>query len=915
MAIFRNFFIILRTSLLVTNPPRWIGNGAVPIRGLGLSVILCILLLSAQSFAQIKIYERTALNVHSKDTTASDSVKTLTPQNSYTNFFGDKGLYFESPTRRKLMLNGEWNVSFNNGGSFSKLIVPCSYDFSGTAFFNKNFSVSADTLANYSFLLVAEGINNTCEIKINDIFITKHTGSGLPVIAPIDEGIIQAINTISVSVDSRLTNSSIPLVNAVNFGRVQGGIDKDIYILVVPKIYTLANYVTYTMNADNSAKLKITSSVRSTVLEKFKGEGFKSFFVVNKILKRSINGLLGDEAVSTAKYNFNIDNNNLVSVVSEAVVKNPELWSPDSPHLYVCKTEIYADDVLIDECDTEFGIYSIQKKAEQFTINGKNLKLYGTNYFESSVKYGSALDYIETLAELTNIKKQGFNSVRVAGACAHPYLLNICSRIGLFLFEDVPFNEVPQFLLKKNTYTDAALNLISQVTLRDRNYPCVIAFGIGNEFEVSSEHAVTYVKNAKTIIDSTNKKFVYYTSSNYKSDKCFGLTDLKGLNFYENGIEKVVKYNEFFRATLKQSPELKNTSVFIASFGITVNNDNRNGYSDAHSQEAQTKYFVDAFKILDPISAGLFVAAWADYPVSKPELFPQHADGYLRTNGLHTIEGNAKQSAEFLRRMIVSEDTPKILEGNTKKSTPQIFLVVGLGFIVILIILLNQYKRFREYFFKCIFQPETFFMQLREQLIVPMVINFLLTLMISVGLAIYFANIFYYYKEYANFDIIVSNFLQSNSSKQIFIDLINEPWKFIAAFTVVNIFLNLLTAIVLYIISLYIRGRVYFKNVYIVAVWSSLPLIIMLPIGTVLYKLNEFNISLFFYSLIVFLVAYIFYIVRLVKGTQILFEIRSFRSFIYGYGIFIILFVLIYFYFSFFTNAIDTFNMVFANLN
>lgn len=871
MAIIRNFFIILFIT------------------------VSCIAGIDAAN-AQIKIYERATL---------SDSVSSL----------NDNGLYFESATRKKLLLNGEWNVSFNNGGSFSKLIIPCSYDFSGTAFFNKNFKINPDSIANYSFLLVAEGINNTCEIKINDIFITKHTGNGLPVVTPIDEGIIRGgsgDNTISITVDSRLSNSSLPLANVVSFGKVSGGIDKDIYIMVVPKIYSLANYVTYTMNADNSAKVKITSAVRSTVLDKYKqAAGFKSFYVINKIVKRAS----GEEVVSSAKNTFAAENNNITGVVSEVVIKSPELWSPETPNLYVCKTEIYADDVLIDENNTEFGIYTLQKKAEQFTINGKNLKLYGTNYFESSVKYGSALDYTETLAELTNIKKQGFNSVRVPGATAHPYLLNICSRIGLFLFEDIPFNEVPAHLMKKSTYTDGALSLLSQVSIRDRNYPCVIAFGFGNEFDVSTTTAANYIKNAKGIIDSTNKKFTYYTTSNYKKDACFGLTDLKGLNFLENGIDKVVKYNEYFRSTLKQTNEAKNTSLFIASFGLVINNDNRNGYSDAHSQESQTKYFVDAFKILDPISSGLFVAAWADYPITKPELFPQNPDGYLRTAGLYTIERNAKQSTEFLRRMIASEDTPKILEGNTKKSTPQIFLVVGLGFIIVLIILLNQYKRFREYFFRCIFQPETFFMQLREQMIVPMVINFLLTVMISVGLAIFFANIFYYYKEYSDFDIIVTNFLPGNDSKQIFIDLINEPWKFILAFSVVNIILNFLTAVVLYFISLYIRGRVYFKNVYIVAVWSSLPLLITLPLGTVLYKLNEYNISLFFYSLIVFLIAYIFYIVRLVKGTQILFEIRSLRSYIYGYGIFIILYLLIYFYFSLFTNAIDAFNMVFANLN
>jgi beta-galactosidase len=864
--------------------------------------LLFTVLLAGGLRAQIKLYERTSAVKH--DSLSGDSLSHLNP-------FRDKGLFFETPQRKKLILNGEWSVSFDNAAP-SNFIIPCSYNFSGNALFTRKFAVHPDTIANYSFLLVAEGINQTCEIKINDVFITKHTGGGLPVIAPIDEGIIRDANTISITVDSRLSNTTLPLSNVVSYGKVSGGIDKDIYIMVVPKIYSLANYVTYTFAADNSAKIKIQSAVRSTVLDKYKqAAGFKSFYIISRLIKKST----GEEAAATGRIGFAIENNNLMNADAEVTLKNPELWSPENPALYICRTEIYADDALVDMNENEFGIYSLQKKAEQFTINGKNIKLYGTNYIESSVKYGSALDYTEVLADLTNIKKQGFNAVRVPGAFAHPYVLNICSRIGLFLFEDMPFNEVPAFLLKKQGYIDAALNQLSQAAMRDRNYPCVIAFGLGNEFDVSSPLAAAYIKSAKGMLDTTNKKFTYYTTSNYKKDACFGLTDLKGLNFFENGIEKIVKYNEYFRSTIKQQPELKNTSLFVASYGITVNNDNRNGYSDSHSQEAQTKYFVDAFRILDPISSGMFIAAWKDYPTAKPELFPQNPDMYLRTNGIYMLNGDAKQSAEFIRRLIVSEDTPKILEGSTKKTTPQVFLIIGLGFIVILIILLNQYKRFREYFFRCIFQPETFFMQLREQLIVPMAITILLTLMISVGLAIYFANILYYYKEYASFDMIASNFIQSNEQKTIFIDLINEPWKFIAVFSVVNIFLNLLTAIVLYMISLYIKGRVYFKNVYIIAVWSSLPLIIMLPIGTVLYKLNEYNITLFFYSLIIFLIAYIFYIVRLIKGTQILFEVRSIRSYVYGYGIFIILFVLIYFYYSFFTNAIDVFNMVFANLN
>ncbi|MBP9096476.1 MAG: hypothetical protein KBG21_07685, partial [Ignavibacteria bacterium] len=115
-------------------------------------VFILILLFTVTAIAglnaQIKIYERNAAVTQSKDTAViSDSIRdSIKALNKSANPFSDKGLFFESPTRRKMMLNGEWNVSFNNGGSFAKLIVPCSYDFSGTAFFNRNFSIQPDTL-------------------------------------------------------------------------------------------------------------------------------------------------------------------------------------------------------------------------------------------------------------------------------------------------------------------------------------------------------------------------------------------------------------------------------------------------------------------------------------------------------------------------------------------------------------------------------------------------------------------------------------------------------------------------------------------------------------------------------------------------------------------------------------------------
>ncbi|MBK9334783.1 MAG: hypothetical protein IPM96_20885 [Ignavibacteria bacterium] len=77
-------------------------------------LLFLILLNSAYISAQIKVFERP----------------------SETNL-SDIGLFFESETRLKISLNGQWEASFNEGKSYQTFTVPLAYDFSGRSVFKK----------------------------------------------------------------------------------------------------------------------------------------------------------------------------------------------------------------------------------------------------------------------------------------------------------------------------------------------------------------------------------------------------------------------------------------------------------------------------------------------------------------------------------------------------------------------------------------------------------------------------------------------------------------------------------------------------------------------------------------------------------------------------------------------------------
>ena len=66
------------------------------------------------------------------------------------------------------------------------------------------------------------------------------------------------------------------------------------------------------------------------------------------------------------------------SVTMSFFVKNPQLWSPDSPRLYDAKVELREAGSLIDQYNVNYGIRTFSYDAEQgFVLNGKPILING----------------------------------------------------------------------------------------------------------------------------------------------------------------------------------------------------------------------------------------------------------------------------------------------------------------------------------------------------------------------------------------------------------------------------------------------------------------------------------------------------------------------------------------------------------
>ncbi|HAY33959.1 MAG TPA: glycoside hydrolase family 2 TIM barrel-domain containing protein, partial [Ignavibacteria bacterium] len=775
--------------------------------------------------------------------------------------------------------------------------------------FKKRFTIDEEFLAEKSFILVAEGISYESEIKINNNFVSSHSGGCSPVIVPLSDGIVSSQNEILINISSDLNfRNTNPLSDQINYSKVYGGINKDIYLIAVPKIFVFSNFINYKI--DNLLSLKLTNQVeiKSTFLNRQNDSIPNNTFYIKSSLTRKSTGQVFSESDPVQ---FELSDNNTIKVESYISVSNPILWSPETPELYILRIIITdKSGNVIDESYSETGFNDITKSSDQIFQSGRQISLNGINYYEDMPGFASALRYEDVEKDLMNIKALGFNAVRVPGRSAHPYIVNVCNRKGLFLLQEFPLNELSAHYFEEERFTAAAVDYLTEIIKRDRNEPSILAWGLGNDLDVSSEHTYNYFKEAAAAVDSVNKRLKYYTSRVFNEDICSELVDFIGINIYGSNFNSIK--NDLTILTNKSKPitNRKNTSYFISGYGIKIQNGNNNGFSDIRSQESQMKFYKEIFPIASQSFSGNFMSSYADWNSENPLNYPLDRNPYLQTNGIHTFNREQKLSTNFIKRLLYREDLPRIQEGNYINEFPYIFIITGMIIMIIFAFFINKDRKFRSGLARCIYKPTYFFALVKDQMIISKGYNILLTLSISIGLGLFFSSVLYFVKDNNSFDMLLSKTLTNDSSKILFSEIVNNKLYLISSISVLIILIIFLTSFFLYFISFYTKGKSYFKIIYTICLWSVLPLLIFLPVGTVLFKLTESNPAYISMSLWLFIILAALSLNRILIGAKSIFDIRTGKVYFYGLIIISIFIAMIYSYFYFFTGVTETYELI-----
>ncbi len=176
------------------------------------------------------------------------------------------------------------------------------------------------------------------------------------------------------------------------------------------------------------------------------------------------------------------------------VVPHPRLWSVDSPRLHDLHVEILGPDGgVVDSESLRVGIRRIAfSRSEGFQLNGRSLRLRGTNRHQEFPRAGYAMPRAAHIRDARRIKEAGFDYVRLAHYPQSPHFLDACDELGIVVMNAIPGWQY----LGGEAFRQACLQNARDLIRRDRNHPCVVLWELSlnetpmDEAFMDSLHAI-----------------------------------------------------------------------------------------------------------------------------------------------------------------------------------------------------------------------------------------------------------------------------------------------------------------------------------------------------------------------------------------------------------------------------------------
>lgn len=160
---------------------------------------------------------------------------------------------------------------------------------------------------------------------------------------------------------------------------------------------------------------------------------------------------------------------------------SPALWSVETPQLYTVQTTVTekATQKRLDEARTTFGLRWYHFSADSgFFLNGRHVKLIGTNRHQDYPNKGNALEDQYHVRDIRLLKSMGGNFIRISHYPQDPLVLAMCDQLGIVASVEIP---IVNAVTERQAFLDNSLVMAEEMVKQHFNHPALVIWSYMNE--------------------------------------------------------------------------------------------------------------------------------------------------------------------------------------------------------------------------------------------------------------------------------------------------------------------------------------------------------------------------------------------------------------------------------------------------
>jgi len=186
-----------------------------------------------------------------------------------------------------------------------------------------------------------------------------------------------------------------------------------------------------------------------------------------------------------------------LGTIGKLVVKNPKLWSAETPNCYKLVMYPYNDKYSEDGAfhaagrSSEYvsclvGFRTSEIRNGRYYFNNEKIKLRGVNRHESDPMYGHYVPRERQLEDIRLMKEANVNHIRNSHYPQDDYFYYLCDIYGIYVMDEANVESHGYYygeasLSHRKEWEKATVARNIDMVRRNRNHPCVTMWSLGNE--------------------------------------------------------------------------------------------------------------------------------------------------------------------------------------------------------------------------------------------------------------------------------------------------------------------------------------------------------------------------------------------------------------------------------------------------